>query len=337
MSDELPARSTTPRTDVIASPIPALLAQVQTATALAIPVEADEGGVSVLSDSRSAWRRFAAHRVALGCLVLLGVLLLLAACANLLPLQNPTDSGANLTPDAPMSAQHWLGTDGDGFDIFSRLIYGMRPTFAVGLIGQAITTILGLVLGLIAGYCRGWIDAVLARLADLLFALPTFLLAFLVVGVAGPQVAPLAGGAGQAILVTAVFAALGWPGLLRFVRSLVLSLREESYIEAARAMGMPGWQILRRHMLPATWGLVLVQASFGVGAYMSFEATLSVLGLGVQRPTPDLGLMVGEGFDQLFANTVEALAPSMLLTVIIVAFAFVGDGLRDTCDPLDRR
>ena len=120
---------------------------------------------------------------------------------------------------------------------------------------------------------------VLARLADLLFALPTFLLAFLVIGVAGPQVAPLAGGAGQSVLITAVFAAFGWPGLLRFVRSLVLSLKEQQYIEAARAMGTPRWQILSRHILPATWGLVLVQASFGVGAYMGFEATLSVLGL----------------------------------------------------------
>ena len=154
---------------------------------------------------------------------------------------------------------------------------------------------------------------------------------------AGPQVAPLAGGTGQAMLITAVLAALGWPGLLRLVRSLVLSLKEQQYIEAARAMGLPDRPILRRHILPATWGLVLVQASFGVGAYMGFEATLSVLGLGVQRPTPDLGLMVGEGFDQLFANPVEALAPSLLLTVIIVAFAFVGDGLRDAFDPRDQR
>lgn len=311
-------------------------APIPLAAATVAPEIVEEGAAGP-GHAHGAWRRFAAHHLALCCLALLGILALLAACANLLPLQDPTDSGATMTPDAPISAQHWLGTDGDGFDLFSRLIYGMRPSFAVGLIGQAITTVLGLTLGLIAGYCGGWIDAVLARLADLLFALPTFLLAFLVVGVAGPQVAPLAGGAGQAVLITAVFAALGWPGLLRFVRSLVLSLKEQQYVEAARAMGIPGYQILARHLLPATWGLVLVQASFGVGGYMSFEATLSVLGLGVQRPTPDLGLMVSEGFDQLFANSVEALAPSLLLTAIIVAFAFVGDGLRDAFDSLGRR
>lgn len=242
-----------------------------------------------------------------------------------------------MTPDAPVSAQHWLGTDGNGFDIFSRLIYGMRPAFAVGLIGQAVTTALGLLFGLLAGYCGGWIDAMFARLADLLFALPLFLLAFLVVGVAGPQVAPFAGGAGQAVLITVVFAALGWPGLLRLVRALVLSVKEQQYVEAAHALGIPGRQILRRHILPATLGVVLVQASFGVGAYMGFEATLAVLGLGVQRPTPDLGLMVSEGFDQLFANPVEALAPSLLLTAIIVACAFVGDGLRDAFDPRGQR
>jgi hypothetical protein len=121
---------------------------------------------------------------------------------------------------------------------------------------------------------------------------------------------------------------------MRFVRSLVLSLKEQQYIEAARAMGVPGRQLLSRHVLPAIWGLVLVQASFGVGGYMGAEATLSVLGLGVQRPTPDLGLMVVDGADQLSANTVEALAPSLLLTAIIVAFVFVGDGLRDAFDPV---
>jgi peptide/nickel transport system permease protein len=265
--------------------------------------------------SHSAWRRFAAHRLALASLILLSILLALAVFADLLPLQNPTDPGPVLVSDAPISARHWLGTDGDGLDIFSRLIYGMRPTFAVGLIGMAITTLLGLLFGLLAGYCGGWVDALLARLADLLFAFPSFLLAFLIVGMAGPQEAQVAGGAGPLILITIVFALLGWPGLLRLVRALALSLKEQPYVEAARAVGVPTRQILRRHLLPAMWGLVLVQASFGVAGYMGAEATLSVLGLGMQRPTPDLGLMMSDGFDELFANPVEALAPSLLLTL----------------------
>jgi oligopeptide transport system permease protein len=135
------------------------------------------------------------------------------------------------------------------------------------------------------------------------------------------------------ILITIVFALVGWPGLMRFVRSLTLSLKEQQFVEAARTIGTPNWKIIVRHILPSTWGLVLVQATFGVGAYIGNEAILSLLGLGVQKPNADLGVMVDDGIGQLTLNSVEAIAPSILLTVVIVAFAFVGDGLRDAIDP----
>jgi ABC-type dipeptide/oligopeptide/nickel transport system permease subunit len=141
------------------------------------------------------------------------------------------------------------------------------------------------------------------------------------------------GGTGSVILITIVFALVGWPGLMRFVRGLTLSLKEQQFVEAARTVGTPSWKIITRHILPNTWGLVLVQATFGVGAYISTEAVLSLLGLGVQNPNPDLGVMVNAGIGQLSLNPVEALAPSALLTIIVVAFAFLGDGLRDAVDP----
>jgi ABC-type dipeptide/oligopeptide/nickel transport system permease subunit len=120
---------------------------------------------------------------------------------------------------------------------------------------------------------------------------------------------------------------------MRFVRSLTLSLKEQQFVEAARTVGTPTRKIITRHILPSTWGLVMVQTTFGVGGYIGTEAVLSLLGLGVQKPNPDLGVMVAEGINNLPLNAVEAIAPSILLTVIIVAFAFLGDGLRDAIDP----
>jgi ABC-type dipeptide/oligopeptide/nickel transport system permease subunit len=241
--------------------------------------------------------------------------------------------GADFVVDGGPSSAHWLGTDANGFDEFSRLIYGMRPAFAVGIIGQVITTILGVIFGVTAGFYGGWIDSVLARITDLIFAFPSFLLAFLVVALFGPQYSSLLGGSGIVILITIVFALVGWPFLMRFVRGLTLSLREQQFIEAARTVGTPNWKIITKHILPSVWGLVMVQTTFGVGAYIGTEAVLSLLGLGVQKPNADLGVMVAEGINNLSLNAVEAIAPSVLLTVIIVGFAFLGDGLRDAIDP----
>jgi len=286
-----------------------------------------------LSPTRRALRRFMAHRPALVSLVALAVLLLLAAGAPLLPLHNPTTPDANLVADGPPTGHNWLGTDGAGLDVFSRLVYGMRPTFVVGIVGQVITTLIGVALGVTGGYYGGWVDAALTRLTDLAFAFPSLLLAFLVVKLFGDAWTGVAGGAGLALLITVAFALVGWPGLMRFTRGQTLSLREQEFVEAARALGVPERRVIARHILPNIWGLVLVQATFGVGAYIGGEAVLSALGLGVQKPTADLGVMVQEGMAQLSANAVEAIAPSVLLTVITVAIAFVGDGLRDALDP----
>ncbi len=285
------------------------------------------------SPLREAARRFAANRPALVSAVLIVVLFVVAITANYLPLQDPFRHGSDFITDAPPSSKHWLGTDGAGLDEFSRMIYGLRPAFAVGVIGQVITTVLGVLFGVVAGYYGGWIDTILARITDLMFAFPSFLLAFLVVGLFGPQFAQYGGGTGSVVLITVVFAFVGWPGLMRFVRSLALSLKEQQFVEAARTIGTPEWKIIVRHILPSTWGLVMVQATFGVGAYIGNEAVLSLLGLGVQKPNADLGVMVNDGIGQLTLNPVEAIAPSVLLTALIVAFAFVGDGLRDAVDP----
>ncbi len=309
---------------------------ITAAAAVPVPLDGAEATVRTLSPRRMALRRFMAHRLAVASAALLLLLLLLAVMAGVLPLQSPIRPGADMTIDGPPSGAHWLGTDGVGLDVLSRLVYGMRPAFAVGIVGQLITTVIGVSLGLIAGYYGGWIGWVLMRLTDLTFAFPSLLLAFLVVKILGDSWARLAGGSGLVLLITAVFAFVGWPGLSRFVHGQTLSLREQEFVEAARAVGVPDRRIITRHILANIWGLVLVQATFGVGGYIGSEAVLSALGLGVQKPNADLGVMVQEGIAQLSANAVEAIAPSVLLTVITVAVVFLGDGLRDALDPRSR-
>ncbi len=295
---------------------------------------AEQATIKPTSLSKEAFHRFRQNRLALASLVILIFLIMVAVLANILPLQSPTTHamGADFVVDGPPSGSHWMGTDGNGFDEFSRLIYGMRPAFAVGIIGQVITTFLGVLFGVIAGFYGGWVDSLMSRVTDLIFAFPSFLLAFLVVSLFGPQFSLTMRGGGIVILITIVFALVGWPALMRFVRSLTLTLKEQQFVEAARTVGTPNWKIITKHILPNTWGLVMVQSTFGVGAYIGTEAVLSLLGLGVQKPNADLGVMVAEGINNLSLNAVEAIAPSILLTVIIVAFAFLGDGLRDAID-----
>jgi len=288
--------------------------------------------VKPVSLSREALRRFMANRLALFSLFLLIVLVVLTTVANLLPLHDPTASDPYHQDSYPVPG-HLLGTDNSGHDLLSAIIFGLRPALAVGIVGQVVTTILGVAIGVIAGFYGGWIDAVLSRITDLVFALPIFLLAFLTVAVLGSSWDSLFGGIGRVVLITAVFGLVGWPPLMRFVRSLTLTLKEQQFVEAARTVGTPRWKIITRHILPNTWGLVLVQATFGVGGYIATETTLSLIGLGVQPPTPDLGALVYNGSRQLDINWLEALAPALMLGVLVVAFAFLGDGLRDAIDP----
>ncbi len=272
------------------------------------------------------------NRLAVVSLVVLIVLILLALLANFLPLIDPT-AGDPFNQDSFPSRLHLLGTDASGHDLFSAIIFGLRPALAVGIIGQVIATIIGVAIGVVAGYFGGWVDAVLSRFTDLVFALPTFLMAFLTVAVLGSSWDNLFGGTGRIVLITIVFGFVGWPPLMRFVRALALSMKEQQFIEAAHSIGTPPLKIIVRHILPNTWGLVLVQATFGIGNFIYNETTLSLLGLGVQPPNPDLGSLITIGAQQININWMESIIPAAFLAVLVVGFAFLGDGLRDAVDP----
>jgi peptide/nickel transport system permease protein len=296
----------------------------------ALPYVAEE--VKPVSLGRQALQRFMANRLAMASLLVLAALIVVAIFANLLPLIDPTKSDP-FNQDTFPTRQHLLGTDASGHDLFSATIYGLRPALAVGIIGQVVATVIGVLVGVVAGYRGGWVDSGLSRFTDLIFALPTFLLAFLAVAVLGPDWDSLLGGTGRIILITLVFGLVSWPALMRFVRALTLSYMQQQFIEAARCIGTPPWKIITRHILPNTWGLVLVQATFGIGAFIYTETTLSLLGLGVQPPNPDLGELVSVGAQHIDINWIESIAPAAVLAVLVVGFAFLGDGLRDAVDP----
>ncbi|GAC1514614.1 MAG: ABC transporter permease [Chloroflexota bacterium] len=286
----------------------------------------------VSSPGRDAWRRFRQNWAAMASLIVIGILVVMAVFAPLMHTASPLALDYFNLHKGP-SAHHWFGTDGTGRDEYSRLVYGLRVPLIVGILGAAITTIIGALLGVISGYAGGLADSFLSRFTDLIFAFPAFLLALLCVSLFGQALDPYFGGAGRVLLLTVVFAVVGWPALMRFVRSLALSLKEQQFVEAARTSGSSSWAIVTRHLLPNMWGLILIQCSFIIIGFVSTEAILSILGLGVQAPNPDVGVMLWDGQQNIDFNHWEVFFPSAALTIIILAFTFLGDGIRDAVDP----
>lgn len=223
----------------------------------------------------------------------------------------------------PPGPRFWLGTDEYGRDILSRLLYGARISLTVALVVVAIEVLVGATLGLIAGYFGGRIDNAIMRLTDMFFAFPDILLAILITGILGPGL----------INVFIALGLVGWPPMVRLVRSQVLSLRAREFVEAARAMGASHARIVLRHVLPHLAGIILVAATLGMGSMMLAEATLSFLGIGVQPPYPSWGSMIHDAWAFRRSHPIMTLWPAALLALAVTAFNFLGDGLRDWLDP----
>lgn len=226
----------------------------------------------------------------------------------------------------PASAKHPLGTDEFGRDVASRLIHGARVSLTVALGVEAIELLFGLVLGIAAGLRGGRLDNMLMRVTDLMFAFPDILLAILITGTLGKNL----------FNVFMALALVGWPGMVRLVRGQALSLREREFVESARALGASNFRIGVRHLLPNLLGPVVVAATVGMGAIVLAESTLSFLGLGIQEPMPSWGSMINQAWKLRRSDPMLTVYPALLLALTIMAFNFLGDGLRDWLDPRSR-
>jgi ABC-type dipeptide/oligopeptide/nickel transport system permease subunit len=256
-------------------------------------------------------------------IIVVAMLLLLAILAPLLARHDPIRVDL-LRQLEPPSAEHWMGTDVQGRDVWARLIYGARISLAVGLISQSIALALGLTLGLIAGYFGRWIDDLVMRLADVTLAFPTLLLLIAMVAALQPSL----------IVVFVTVGIVGWAGMARLVRGQVLVVRQLEYVHAARALGTPDLRIITRHVLPNVIAPVVIATTLGMAGAIMAEAALSFLGLGVQPPTPSWGAMIADGRDlsQLRSSPWTSLFPGLAIGVTVLGFNLLGDALRDALD-----
>lgn len=292
---------------------------------------------------QEAGRRFVRNKVALAGLIFIALLFLVALLASwLTPFGYATQDLLHVT-EGP-SVTHLLGTDQLGRDVLSRLIYGARISVSVGLIAQAILLLIGVPLGILAGYFGGWLDTLIMRTVDVLFAFPDLLFVILIMsylrGVLGNiRTGPLLFLADLDTLtggLLGVFVALGlthWLTVARLVRGQILSLREKEYVEAARCVGATHWRIMRVHLLPNTLSPIIVAATFGIPQAIMLEAGLSFLGLGVRPPMPSWGIMIADGAGTIQAYPYLLVFPAVTLALTVLSFNFVGDGLRDALDP----
>lgn len=262
---------------------------------------------------------------------MIGALLLLlfvvaALAAPLITRYDPLfqNISASLTPP---SSGYWLGTDKLGRDLFSRMVYGARISLRVGLLVVLFAGSFGALVGLIAGYMRGWADEVLMRVTDIFFAFPSLILAMAIAGALGPSLQ-------NALIAVGV---VSWPVYARLIRGQVLVLREQEFVLAARAIGVARWKVLFRHLLPNTVAPFLVQASFDMGATILSVAGLSFIGFGAQPPIPEWGVMISEGRNYITTQWWLTAVPAGGILFLVAAFNLVGDGLRDILDPRLRR
>lgn len=226
---------------------------------------------------------------------------------------------------SPPSAEHWMGTDIQGRDVWARLVYGARISLSVGIVSQIIALLIGVTLGLIAGFYGGWIDELVMRLADITLAFPTLLLLIAMVAALQPSLG----------VVFVTIGVVGWAGMARLVRGQVLVVRQLEYVQASRALGGRDGRIITRHVLPGVLAPVIIAATLGIAGAIIAESSLSFLGLGVQPPTPSWGSMIADGRDlsQLRHAPWTSVFPGIAIGAAVLGFNMLGDALRDALDP----
>lgn len=278
-----------------------------------------------LTQRQRTWRRFSGHKGALFGILIVITLVVVALTAQWIAPYNPNETNLRLRGASP-SAEHLFGNDDIGRDILSRIMYGARVALMVGIISTTIAVSIGVLVGSMAGYFGGWVDAVLSRLIDTLMAFPILALLLTLSALLGPSLRNVI------IIVGVTF----WASYARVIRAEVLSLRERDYVLAARASGASDRRIILRHIVPNAIGPVIILASLAIGGVIIFESALSFLGMGISRPTPSWGTMLSDGRDHIRNYPHIAIAPGLAISITVLAFNLIGDGLRDALDPRER-
>jgi oligopeptide transport system permease protein len=320
------------------------MAQAATRTTPTLTLQTTPSSLRMRGPWHDAWRRLWRNRAAVLALI---VILLYGVAAIGAPLLAPYEYATqdlNHTTEGP-SLLHWMGTDQLGRDVFTRLLFGARISFAVAVAAQFVIIGIGLPLGLISGYYGGNIDTAITRLIDILYAFPNLLLTILIISflranlsaaveVGNPFWQQIDKSTGGLIAVFIVMALTYWIGVARIVRGQVLTLKEREFVAAARGIGAKTPRILRGHLLPNVLAPVIVAAAFGIPGAIMLEASLSYLGLGIQPPLPSWGGMIAEGLPLMRSYPHLIVFPGLTLSLLLLAFTFLGDGLRDALDPL---
>lgn len=276
----------------------------------------------VSSPWRDAWRSLRKNRLAM-----IGAIIILffVAVASLAPVITVYDYKTPALEDQllPPSSEHWFGTDDLGRDLFARIVYGARISLTVGFFSVIMSMVAGSILGVIAGYYGRWVDSIISRFFDILLAFPSILLAIAVVAALGPSLQ-------NALLAIAI---VNVPTFGRLVRSKVLSLKEEEFIVAARALGMKDRRILFVHLLPNSLAPIIVQATLGIATAIIEAAALGFLGLGVQPPEAEWGKMISDSRQFFASEPWTVIFPGLSIMLTVLGFNLFGDGLRDVLDP----
>lgn len=278
-----------------------------------------------------AWQRLLHNRMAVIGGVFILVLLAVALLADVIAPFDPNRQDYSAIFQSP-GGKYLLGTDNLGRDQLSRLLYGARVAIAVGLLTQVLILAIGVPIGAVAALVGGRVDNLLMRLTDFVYAFPDLLLIILLS--AALREHPIRSLGGGLVVIFIAIGICNWVGIARLTRGQMLSLKEREYVEAARALGARNSHIVLRHLLPNALGPILVSVTFGIPSAIFTEATLSFLGLGIIPPNPSWGSMIQEGYQAIFAYPHLVLFPTLAIATTLMAFTFLGDGLRDALDPL---
>jgi peptide/nickel transport system permease protein len=272
--------------------------------------------------NRALWGKAFSNPLALAGFAIISIILLLALAAPLIAPYDPNAIDVKAILFSP-SVQHWMGTDGLGRDVFSRMLYGARISLLVGIVAVGIATAIGIVLGALAGYYRGWFDTIIMRLVDVMLSIPTFFLILAVIAFLTPSI--------WNIMI--VIGLTSWMGVTRLVRAEFLSLYGREFVLASRTLGAKDGRLIFKHLLPNSLTPVIVSSVLGVASAVLVESGLSFLGLGVQAPQASWGNILTDGKEYIQFAWWLSLFPGLAILITVLGYNLLGEGLRDALDP----